>query len=186
MIGLGLDEISVDGCITKAPCGGQRAGRSPVDRGKQGLKRSVASDACEVPLGIVSDGANRHDSPLLGPTLAAAEERVGVMPEAVNVNLDRAYDTTKTRALVGELGFSAEIARKGVPAPIQAGKRWVVERTHSWMNDYGKLQRCTERSGEVVDFYLYLAAALVTLRMLIRRSTSRYRWDGRLTTRRLK
>jgi len=51
---------------------------------------------------------------------------------------------------------------------------------------HGKLQRCTETSGSVVDFYLYLAAALVTLRMLIRRATSRYRWDGRPTTRRLK
>ncbi|WP_060880062.1 IS5 family transposase [Streptomyces scabiei] len=186
MIGLDLDEISVDGCITKAPCGGEKAGRSPVDRGKQGLKRSVASDACGVPLGIVSDGANRHDSPLLGPTLAAAKEQAGAMPEAVNVNLDRGYDSTKSRLLIGELGFSAEIARKGLPAPIQAGKRWVVERTHSWMNDYGKLRRCTERSGDVVDFYLYLAAALVTLRMLIRRSTNRYRWNGRPDTRRLK
>ncbi|MGY3681096.1 IS5 family transposase [Streptomyces sp. TE33382] len=186
MIGLGLSEISVDGCITKAPSGGDKAGRSPVDRGKQGLKRSVASDACGVPLGIVSDGADRHDSPLLGPTLDAAQAQVGAMPETVNVNLDRGYDSAKSRLLIAELGFTAEIARKGVPAPIQAGKRWVVERTHSWMNDYGKLRRCTERSGEVVDFYLYLAATLVTLRMLIRRSTSRYRWDGRPTTRRLK
>jgi transposase len=186
IIGLGLSEISVDGCITKAPSGGDKAGRSPVDRGKQGLKRSVASDACGVPLGIVSDGANRHDSPLLGPTLDAAKEQVGAMPETVNVNLDRGYDSAKSRALIAELGFTAEIARKGVPAPIQAGKRWVVERTHSWMNDYGKLRRCTERSGAVVDFYLYLAATFVTLRMLIRRSTSRYRWDGRPTTRRLK
>ncbi|MFD3809334.1 IS5 family transposase [Streptomyces sp. NPDC058619] len=186
MIGLGLGEISVDGCITKAPSGGDKAGRSPVDRGKQGLKRSVASDACGVPLGIVSDRANRHDSPLLGPTLEAAKEQVGPLPDAVNVNLDRGYDSAKSRALIAELGFTAEIARKGVPAPLQAGKRWVVERTHSWMNDYGKLRRCTERNGEVVDFYLYLAAALVTLRMLIRRATSRYRWDGRPTTRRLK
>ncbi|MEV6205530.1 IS5 family transposase [Kitasatospora sp. NPDC051914] len=183
MIGLDLGEISVDGCITKAPSGGEKAGRSPVDRGKQGLKRSVASDACGVPLGIVSAGANRHDSPLLGPTPAAAGEQAGAMPEVVNINLDRGYDSTKSRVLIAELGFSAGIARKGVPAPVQAGKRWVVERTHSWMNDYGKLRRCTERSGEVVDFYLYLAA---TLRMLIRRSTSRYRWDGRPTTRRLK
>jgi transposase len=186
MIGLGLGEISVDGCITKAPSGGEKAGRSPVDRGEQGLKRSVASDACGVPLGIVSDGANRHDSPLLGPTLEAAKAQVGAMPETVNVNLDRGYDSAKSRALIAELGFTAEIARKGVPAPIQAGKRWVVERTHSWMNDFGKLRRCTEKSGSVVDFYLYLAAALVTLRMLIRRATSRYRWDGRPTTRRLK
>ena len=48
----------------------------------------------------------------------------------------------------------------------------MVERIHSWMNDYGKLRRCTERSGKVVDFCLYLAAALVTLRMLIRRAES--------------
>ncbi|MFD3759149.1 transposase, partial [Streptomyces sp. NPDC058622] len=149
-------------------------------------KRSVASDACGVPLGIVSDGANRHDSPLLGPTLEAAKEQVGAMPNIVYVNLDRGYDSAKSRALIAELGFTAEIARKGVPAPIQAGKRWVIERTHSWMNDYGKLRRCTEKSGSVVDFYLYLAAALVTLRMLIRRAASRYRWDSRPTTRRLK
>lgn len=186
VIGLGLTEVSVDGCITKAPSGGERAGRSPVDRGKQGLKRSVASDACGVPLGIVSDGANRHDSPLLAPTLEAARTQVGAMPEGVNVNLDRGYDSAKSRALLAELGFTAEIAGKGIPAPIQAGKRWVVERTHSWMNDYGKLRRCTEKSGKAVDFYLYLAATLVTLRMLIRRAAKRYRWDSRPTTRRLK
>jgi transposase len=40
MIGLELADIAIDGCITKAPCGGGKAGRSPVDRGKQGIKRS--------------------------------------------------------------------------------------------------------------------------------------------------
>jgi len=40
MIGLELEDLAVDGCITKAPCGGQTAGRSPVDRGKQGLIRN--------------------------------------------------------------------------------------------------------------------------------------------------
>ncbi len=90
------------------------------------------------------------------------------------------------RIKLAELGFTAEIARKGVPAPIQAGRRWPVERTHSWMNGYGKLRRCTERNGRVVDFYLYLAATLVTLRMLIWQARSRYRWDGRPTSRRLK
>lgn len=186
MIGLGLGELSVDDCITKAPCGGGKTGRSPVDRGKQGQRRSVASDPCGVPLGLVTDGANRHDSPLLGPTLDAARSQLGTMPENVNVNLDRGYDNTKSRGLAAELGFTAEIARRGIPAPIQAGKRWVIERTHSWMNGYGKLRNCTEKNGKAVDFYLHLAAALVTLRMLILRSTSRYRWDGRPTTRRLK
>ncbi|MFD9322720.1 IS5 family transposase [Streptomyces sp. NPDC060053] len=185
MIGLQLHELSVDGCITKAPCGGERARRSPVDRGKQGLKRSVATEARGVPIGLVSAGANRHDSPLLVPTLEAAKKQIGVFPEQVNVNLDRGYDSDKTRAALEELGFTGEIARKGVPAPIQAGKRWVVERSHAWMNGFGKLRRCTEKRQCAVDFYLYLSAAIVTLRMLIRRATPLYRWDGRPTTKRL-
>lgn len=186
MIELELQELSVDGCITKAPCGGEVAGRSPVDRGKQGLKRSVATEAAGVPIGLVAAGANRHDSPLLEPTLATAKEQVGALPGRVNVNLDRGYDSSKTRIALKECGFTGEIARKGLPAPIQARKRWVVERTHAWMNGYGKLRRCTERDGTVVDFYLHLAAALVTLRVLIQRARSRYRWDSRPTTRRLK
>jgi hypothetical protein len=77
MFGLVLDALSVDDCITKAPCGGEKAGRSPVDRGKQGLKRSVASKARGVPLGLVSAGANRPDSPLLSPTPEATKNQVG-------------------------------------------------------------------------------------------------------------
>ena len=38
-------DIAVDCCITKAPCGGERSGKSPVDRGKGGIKRSVGVDA---------------------------------------------------------------------------------------------------------------------------------------------
>lgn len=72
VIGLQLGDVAVDSCHTKAPCGGERAGPSPVDRRKGGLKRSVASDGYGIPLGIVSATGNRHDSPLLRPTLTAA------------------------------------------------------------------------------------------------------------------
>jgi hypothetical protein len=34
IIGLELFEVAIDCCITKAPRGGQKAGKSPVDRGK--------------------------------------------------------------------------------------------------------------------------------------------------------
>ncbi len=184
MIGLDLDDLAVDGCITKAPSGGEVAGRSPVDRGKHGLKRSVATDGRGIPLSLISAGANRNDSPLLGPTLAGLE-KLAYRPEQVVVHLDRGYDNAPTRALLADLGFDGKIARKGVPAPIQAGSRWVVERTHSWMNGYGKLRRCTEKRRTVVDFYLYLAAALVVIRQLIQRARTRYRWPNRPTARRL-
>jgi transposase len=45
LFGLELEQLAVDSCITKAPCGGQVAGPSPVDRRKRGLKRSVAVEA---------------------------------------------------------------------------------------------------------------------------------------------
>jgi len=62
---------------------------------------------------------------------------------------------------------------KGKPAPIQAGRRWPVERTHSWMNGYGKLRRFTDRRKVIVEFYLNLAAALTVLRRLINRAAPR-------------
>ena len=185
MIGLELEELAVDGCITKAPGGGDVAGRSPVDRGKGGLKRSVVTDGGGIPLHLVSAGANRHDAPLLRPTLAGLD-RLDRLPEAVTVELDAGYTGAPTTALLAELGFEGSLARKGVPAPLQAGTRWVVERTHAWMNGYGKLRRCTERCRQVVDFYLFLAAALVVVRQLIQRARLRYRWPTRPTTCRLK
>jgi transposase len=70
IIGLELSEVAVDGCITKAPCGGEKAGKSPMNRGKQGIKRSTVVDADGgVPLGVITAPANRHDSPLLSETL---------------------------------------------------------------------------------------------------------------------
>jgi transposase len=53
-VGLELADVAAGGCITKAPCGGQKAGRSPVDRGKQGTKRSTAVDANGIPIGDVA------------------------------------------------------------------------------------------------------------------------------------
>lgn len=185
MIGINLGDVVVDGCITKAPGGGEKAGRSPVDRGKQGLKRSTLTDAAGVPLHLVSAGANCHDAPLLAPTLAGLDGW-GSAAAGSTVHLDRGYDSGVTRTLLTALALTGVIACKGCPAPLQVGQRWVVERTQSWMNGYGKLRRCTERKGAVVDFYLFLAAALVVARCLIREARTRYRWPTRPTTRRLK
>jgi hypothetical protein len=187
IIGLELAEVAVGGCITKAPCGGECAGPSPVDRRKGGLKRSVATENYGIPLGIAAAGANRHDSPLLAPTLqAAAGQLGGALPAERTCHLDADYDSQPTRQLLDALGFAGQIAHKGTPAPIQAGRRWPVERTHSWMNGYGKLRRMTDRNAKIVEFYLYLAAAFVTVRQLIQRARNRYRWDTRPTTKRLK
>jgi hypothetical protein len=138
-IGLELSDVAVDGCITKAPCGGEKAGRSPVDRGKRGIKRSTAVDGEGIPIGGVTAPANHHDSPLLVSTLDHASELVGDLPDGAMVHLDRGYDSELTRERLQERGLLAEIAQKGKPAPLAATKRWVVERTSSWHNAHKKL-----------------------------------------------
>jgi hypothetical protein len=106
---------------------------------------------------------------------------VGTLPEKSVMHLDSGYDGKPSRTVLANHGLVGEIAKKGIPSPIQVGKRWVVERTHSWMNNFGKLRRCTDRDGTIVDFYLYLAAAFVTLRCLIRKARQTHRWDSRPT-----
>jgi len=179
LIGLKLSEVAVDCCLTKAPCGGEKAGRSPVDRGKRGIKRSMAVDASGVPLGGVIAPANRHDSPLLVPTLEAASEALGVLPEETSVHLDRGYDSRLTRERLLELGLGWEISGKGKPAPFWATYRWVVERTSSWHNAHKKLVWCTERAGRVIDFWVAFSDVVIIVRRLIREGWRRYRWEGR-------
>ena len=177
MIGLELEDLAVDGCITKAPCGGDHAGRSPVDRGKLGLKRSLVVDAAGIPLGVVLAPANRNDSPLLKPTLDAIIPLLE--PDTATAHLDRGYDSGKTRTALAERHLVASIARRGKPAPLQAGQRWVVERTHAWHNAFKKLVWCTERRAPVIAFYVAFASAVIIVRRLIREGWKRYRWDGR-------
>lgn len=176
IVGLDLENLSVDGCIVKAPCGGEAAGRSPVDRGKQGTKRSLLVDGAGIPLGCVVAGANRHDSPLLRPTLEKLGRFGLALPDQITVHLDAGYDSSKTRSLLTELGCEWVISQKGVP--LQAGARWVVERTNSWHNrGFKKLQVCTERRIRVIEAFISLANAVIVVRRLVREAWCTYRWE---------
>ncbi|MFD8749013.1 IS5 family transposase [Streptomyces sp. NPDC059616] len=178
IVGLVLNQIAVDGSITKAPGGGEAAGRSPVDRGKQGLKRSGVTDGYGIPLGRVLACANRHDSPLLAPTLDRLDD-LGPLPDDITVHLDAGYDSDKTRALLSERGLHGRIARKGAKAPIQASQRWHVERTHAWQNAFHRLARCYERRTTVIDAFFDLVDTIITVRSLIRQAWTTHRWDER-------
>ncbi len=111
-------------------------------------------------------GQHRDDA-LLPATLDALKD-FAPLPAEATVHLDAGYDYRPCRDAIEQRGLRGEIASRGVPAPIQIGKRWVVERTNSWLNDFGRLRRCTERRRACVDAYLALAAAVVTVRALCR------------------
>ncbi|MDQ2654508.1 MAG: IS5 family transposase [Chloroflexota bacterium] len=185
LIGLDLRHVCVDGCITKAPGGGDVAGRSPVDRGKQGRKRSLLTDAAGIPLHLVAAGANRPDSTLLRETLGGLG-KLGPLPPGLPVLLDRGYRGAPVQAVLAERGCVGVLPAMGRPAAGSVGARWVVERTHSWLNDFGRLRRCPERSAAVVDFYVFLAASIIVIQQLLRAAVQSFRWSTRSTTRRLR
>jgi IS5 family transposase len=78
-----------------------------------------ASDGRGIPLGSVSAPANRHDSPLLAPTLDAARE-LGLVAQGASVYLDRGYDSKLTRQRLLERELIAEVSQKGRSAPLNA------------------------------------------------------------------
>jgi transposase len=116
LFGLELEHLAVDGCITKSPCGGQVAGPSPVDRRKQGLKRSVLTDAGGIPLAALPTKANHRDDGLLAATLDAVG-LLGPLPQRPTVHLDAGYDYQPCRQVLSERGMVGQIATRGKPAP---------------------------------------------------------------------
>ena len=112
LFGLELQHLAVDSCTTKAPCGGQVAGPSPVDRRKQGLKRSVAVEAAGIPLAAVPAPANHRDDGLLAATLDAIAA-VGPLPAQPIVPLDAGYDYQPCRQVLTKRGMVGQIATRG-------------------------------------------------------------------------
>jgi transposase len=182
IVGLLLDDLAVDGCSTKAPGGDEVAGPSPVDRRKQGMKRSVLVEGYGIPLGRVLAGAQRN-SPLLAPTLDLLDD-LGPLPDDITVHLDAGYDSGKTRDTLTDRGLHGEIAHNGEKAPIHATQRWHVERTNAWHNSFNRLQRCYERREPVGDAFFDLADTIITVRSLIRRAWTTHHWDARPARRR--
>jgi hypothetical protein len=131
-----------------------------------------------IPLGVFCAPANRHDSPLLSETLESMDGSIE-LPEQASVHLDHAYDSNLTRQLLEDRGLVGVISEKGKPAPLQATKRWVVERTNSWSNAHKKLVWCIEREGRVIDFWVAFSNVIIIVGRLLRKVWTLYRWQSR-------
>ena len=151
LIGFDLSEVSIDGSQHKAPFGGEGTGPNPTDRGKSGWKWSVATDRNGIPIGWEIAGANRNDCVLLEPTLDAIDAR-GLLGDIDTMHLDRGYDNNIVRALCAQVGLDDLIVAKKrkagegkVKVNVSLGMRWPVERTNSWLSNFGQLRRNTDR-----------------------------------------
>ena len=174
IIGLDMADVSVDASLHKAPSGGPGTGPNPCDRAKSGWKWSLACDGRGIPVGWAAAGANRHDSALLEPTLDAMEAR-GLLEEIGTPHLDRGYDSTAVRKLCADKGIDdvdcprrrppARPARPPERAPL--GKRWIVERTNSWLSNFGQLRRSTDRStGQRLGQFALAITIIIAIKLI--------------------
>ena len=125
-----------------------------------------------VPIGLVIDGANRHDMKLTEGTLQSLViTRPGPTPEQPqHLCLDKGYDYDAVRELVESYGYTAHIRTRGeekaakTQIPGYRARRWVVERTHSWINRFRRLLIRWEKHAENYLAMLHLACSYITFR----------------------
>ncbi len=149
---------SIDSASSKAPLGGQAVGANPTDRGKGGSKRHILTEAHGLPLAVTVTAANVHDKkqvedllvhmPLL-PPLPDCEHKQ-------HFCADKGYDYQDIRFIIAFYGYQDHIKARGeekqaLKTPTYRARRWVCERTHSWMN---RFRRILIRWEKKVDNYL--------------------------------
>ena len=122
------------------------------------------------------DGANRHDMKLTRATLESIPDAAGrpapTADQPQGLCLDKGYDYDEVREIAAEFGFTAHVKARGAEAQEikkKAGakaRRWVVERTHSWMNRYrGILIRWSKKAENYIAL-LHMAFAFIIYRRM--------------------
>ena len=179
VVGLRLDEISIDGSQHKAPMGGSGTGPSNVDRGKLGWKWSMATEAAGIPVGWIVAASNVNDQKLVEDTLDALDAR-GYEVEIEQAHLDRGYDALAVRAIFAESGITAHIAHRAPRSThrrkdraraknrIPLGRRWKIERANSWLSNFGQLRRSTDRKSIHREANMDLAIAFLLTAKLVK------------------
>ena len=144
--------------------------QSPPGGGKMWASSRPLAEGGGVPIGLAVEGANRNDFKMVRETIESIPVKrpapTPAMPQGMC--LDKGYDYDEVRDLLAEFGFTAHIRARGEEAKAlqqDAGfraRRWVVERTHSWMNRFRRvLIRWDKKVCNYLGF-LHLACAYIT------------------------
>ncbi len=170
-VGLDFAWQAIDGAMTKAPLGGEATGPNPTDRAKKGTKRHLLTEGSGLPIGLVVTGANRNDK----TQVEAVLESMPVPPPlpgpdaAQHFCADKGYDYDDVRSVISFWGYTEHIKSRGEEAqaltvPGYRARRWVCERTHSWLNRFRRLLIRWEKSVANYLAFLHLACAFIVWR----------------------
>jgi putative transposase len=125
-----------------------------------------------VPIGLAVDGANRNDMKLVRTTIEGTivERPEPTEEQPQGMCMDKGYDFQEVRDTLTEFGFTAHVRSRGEEAKAikrEAGfraRRWVVERTHSWMNRFRRILIRWEKKPENYLAFLHFTCALIAFR----------------------
>jgi putative transposase len=163
---------AIDSKSVAAPLGGEKTGRNPTDRGKHGSKRHLLVDGRGAPLAIVVSGANAHDKTC---ALELLDRLIVTRPQRKyrvhHLCADKGYDFDDIRQGIAERHYHVHIKHRGLQVEeLPANKRhparrWVIERTLSWQNDFRSLRTRWAKKAKNWLALIQFASALVLWRM---------------------
>lgn len=180
--GIGWKWQAMDSKSCAAPLGGSQTGKNPTDRGKLGAKINLLVDERGAPLSIVLTGANRHDK------ISAIDLIVSMLVKRAankeqHLCADKAYDAQDVREFVASEGYAAHIKvnprrragsskeasqeKESAGEKIHPARRWVVERTISWLSKRRSLRTRWSKKSENWLALIQLACAHILLNLAV-------------------
>src|SRR5215213_11072467 len=167
-----------------APLGGQKTGNTPTDRGKSGAKINLLVDGRGAPISVILSGANRHDKVSAMGLICSVTLKRPAQKEQ-HLCTDKAYDSDDLREFLTSAGYEAHIKvnprRKGLAEGggehppnddesskrIHPARRWIVERTISWLVKRRSLRTRWSKKAENWLVLVQLACAHILLNLAV-------------------
>jgi putative transposase len=176
--GIGWKWQAMDSKHSPAPLGGEKVGNNPTDRGKLGAKINLLVDERGAPLSVVLTGANRHDK------VSAVDLIVSMIPKRQahkeqHLCADKAYDSEDLRQFAASAGYITHIkintrtkwgenpTEDDSPSKIHPARRWVVERTISWLTKRRSVRTRWSKKTENWLALVELACAHILLNLAV-------------------
>jgi transposase len=153
LIGIDMGDVAIDGSVQLAPGGGPDTNNCPGSKGRQTMKWSVGVDATGIGLGAVIAAGSANDYPLLQPTLDEITARDWTAAiERLHLDRGYGYPSLPERLAHHQINH-VDVTMRNMPGQGRvhlAGlkRRWVVERTNSWLTNYKQLKINHDRTVE--------------------------------------
>jgi transposase len=168
--GYRLYECFIDGTFSKAKGGGDGVGTTKAGKG---VKIMILVDASGLPVAVDTTSASPHESKLVQPLFDFM--LTGEPPERIVG--DKAYDSDELDEQLAAQGIEmiAPHRRNRKPEnytqdgrPLRRYKRrWTVERTISWIQNYRRLCIRWERSTKLFQGFLHFGCTMLLLKEVL-------------------